>query len=50
MRSTDLKPELPGKFITPIALGTILQPLNSSMIAVALLAASLVGLLRRRHA
>lgn len=36
LRSTDPKPELPGKFITPIALGTILQPLNSSMIAVAL--------------
>lgn len=36
MRSTDPKPELPGKFVTPIALGTILQPLNSSMIAVAL--------------
>jgi MFS family permease len=29
-------PELPGRFITPIAFGTILQPLNSSMIAVAL--------------
>ncbi|MDA3627727.1 MFS transporter [Saccharopolyspora sp. WRP15-2] len=28
--------ELPGKFVTPIAFGTILQPLNSSMIAVAL--------------
>ncbi|WP_190813899.1 MFS transporter [Saccharopolyspora pogona] len=36
MRSTDPKPELPGRFVTPIALGTILQPLNSSMIAVAL--------------
>ncbi|MER6990149.1 MFS transporter [Saccharopolyspora hirsuta] len=29
-------PELPGRFITPIAFGTVLQPLNSSMIAVAL--------------
>ncbi|MFC7340231.1 MFS transporter [Saccharopolyspora griseoalba] len=28
--------ELPSAFITPIAFGTILQPLNSSMIAVAL--------------
>ncbi|GAA4858753.1 MFS transporter [Saccharopolyspora rosea] len=28
--------ELSGRFITPIAFGTILQPLNSSMIAVAL--------------
>ncbi|MEV0700933.1 MFS transporter [Saccharopolyspora sp. NPDC050389] len=32
------EPELPGRFITPIAFGTILQPLNSSMIAVALVA------------
>ncbi|GAA4616067.1 MFS transporter [Saccharopolyspora hordei] len=29
-------PELPGRFIAPIAFGTVLQPLNSSMIAVAL--------------
>lgn len=29
-------PELPSRFVTPIAFGTILQPLNSSMIAVAL--------------
>ncbi|MGP4016224.1 MFS transporter [Saccharopolyspora sp. 5N708] len=35
-KSATRPPELPGKFVTPIAFGTILQPLNSSMIAVAL--------------
>ncbi|GAA0527720.1 hypothetical protein GCM10009545_32570 [Saccharopolyspora thermophila] len=30
--------ELPGRFVAPIAFGTVLQPLNSSMIAVALVA------------
>lgn len=30
--------ELPARFVAPIAFGTILQPLNSSMIAVALVA------------
>ncbi|MEV0089039.1 MFS transporter [Saccharopolyspora sp. NPDC050642] len=35
-QSAKPEPELPGRFITPIAFGTILQPLNSSMIAVAL--------------